>query len=229
MVVLGSRLGQQMKIALVGGTGFVGRAVLNELLQRGHDVIALARNTAKYQVAPGMTVVQADATDAYQVARASHGADAVISAFNPGWKSPELYQRYMAGTHGVIEGTRLAGLKRLLIVGGAASLFVAPGVQLINTPEFRAMVPPSMMPGVEGARDALNVLRNEIDLEWTFLSPPLRLTAEGERTANFRLGSDDLLMNGTAPAGISVADLAVAIVDEIEKPAHLRQRFTVGY
>lgn len=217
-----------MKIALIGGTGFVGSAVLAELSQRGHQVIALGRDTAKYRTSPGVTPVQADATDAAQVAQAVEGVDAVISAYNPGWQSPELYARFMAGTRGVLNGVKRAGVKRVLIVGGAGSLLVAPGVQLMDTPDFASLVPPGIIPGVEGARDALTLIRAESSLEWTFLSPPAKL-APGERTGKFRIGGDELLMNGAEPAGISVGDLAVAIVDEIERPAHIRQRFTVGY
>ena len=217
-----------MKIALIGGTGFVGSAVLAELSQRGHQVSALARDTTKYRTLPGVTPVQADVTDAAQVERAVAGADAVISAYNPGWKSPELYELFMTGTRAILAGTKQAGVRRLLIVGGAGSLFVAPGVQLMDTPEFKSMVPPEILPGVQGAREALALVRGETDLEWTFLSPPAKL-APGERTGKFRIGGDELLMQGAEPAGISVADLAVAIVDEIERPAHLRQRFTVGY
>jgi len=216
-----------MKIALIGGTGFVGSAVLAELSQRGHQVTALARDTTKYRTLPGVTPVRADATDAAEVARAVAGADAVISAYNPGWQSPELYERFMAGTRATIAGVKQSGVKRLLVVGGASSLFVAPGVQLMDTPEFASLVPPEIIPGVKGARDALALIREETALEWTFLSPPAKL-APGERTGRFRIGGDDLLMNGAEPAGISVADLAVAIVDEIERPAHVRQRFTVA-
>ena len=218
-----------MNIALIGGSGFVGSAVLAELARRGHRVIALARDTTRYGTMPGVTAVPADATDAAQVAHAVEGADAVISAYNAGWKSPELYERFVAGTRAIIDGTRRAGVKRLLLVGGAGSLFVAPGVQLADTPGFKAQVPAAMMPGVEGAREALKMIREERDLEWTFLSPPARLGAEGARTGTFRTGGDELLMDGTEPAGIAVADLAVAIVDEIERPAHVRQRFTVAY
>jgi len=216
-----------MKIALIGGTGFVGSAVLTELSQRGHQVSALARDTTKYRTTPGVTPVGADATDAAQVERAVAGADAVISAYNPGWQSPELYERFMAGTRATIAGVKRSGVKRLLVVGGAGSLFVAPGVQLMDTPEFKSMVPPEILPGVQGAREALELIRAETSLDWTFLSPPAKL-APGERTGKFRVGGDNLLMNGAEPAGISVADLAVAIVDEIERPAHIRQRFTVA-
>jgi len=217
-----------MKIALIGGTGFVGSAVLAELSQRGHHVVALARDTTKYRTLPGVTPVQADATDAAQVARAVAGADAVISAYNPGWHSPELYELFLAGTRATIDGVKRSGVKRLLVVGGAGSLFVAPGVHLMDTPEFGALVPPEVIPGVRAAREALTLIREETALEWTFVSPPAKL-APGERTGQFRIGGDDLLMSGAEPAGISVADLAVAIVDEIERPAHIRQRFTVGY
>ena len=216
-----------MKIALIGGTGFVGSAVLAELSQRGHQVSALARDTTKYRTTPGVTPVGADATDAAQVERAVVGADAVISAYNPGWQSPELYERFMAGTRATIAGVKRSGVKRLLVVGGAGSLFVAPGVQLMDTPEFKSMAPPEILPGVQGAREALELIRAETSLDWTFLSPPAKL-APGERTGKFRVGGDNLLMNGAEPAGISVADLAVAIVDEIERPAHIRQRFTVA-
>jgi len=217
-----------MKIALIGGTGFVGSAVLAELTQRDHQVTALARDTTKYRTLPGVTPVQADATDAGQVAQAVAGVDAVISAYNPGWQSPALYERFIAGTRATIAGVKRSGVKRLLVVGGAGSLFVAPGVQLMDTPEFASLVPPEIIPGVQGAREALALIREETALEWTFLSPPAKLSP-GERTGKFRIGGNDLLMSGAEPAGISVADLAVAIVDEIERPAHIRQRFTVGY
>ena len=217
-----------MKIALIGGTGFVGSAVLAELAQRGHQVTALARNPAKTAARPGVTVVQADVTDAAQVERAVAGADAVISAYNPGWESPALYELFMAGTNATLAGVKRAGLKRLLVVGGAGSLFVAPGVQLVDTEGFKSQVPAHIIPGARAARDALEILRGETALDWTLISPPA-LLAPGERTGKFRIGGDELLMNGDAPAGISVADLAVAIVDEIETPAHVRARFTVGY
>src|SRR4051812_25805244 len=120
-----------------------------------------------------------------------------------------------------------AEVKRLLVVGGAGSLFVAPGVQLVDTPAFTDHVPPNIIPGAKAARDALTALRANQTLEWTFLSPAAMLTP-GERTGKYRVGADDLLMAGDRPAGISVADLALAIVDELEKPRHVRARFTVA-
>jgi uncharacterized protein len=214
---------QVMKIALIGGTGFVGSVVLKELLQRGHTVTALARTPGKYAAQDGLTVVDADVLDATQVASAVQGHDAVIDAYNPGWKEPEIYKLFLQGTEAILAGIKSAGVKRVLVVGGAGSLFVAPGVQLIDTEGF----PEAYKAGASAAREALNRIRGERSLDWTFLSPPA-LLAPGERSGNYRLGGEDLLMNGKEPAGISVADLAVAIVDEIEQPRHVQQRFTVA-
>jgi len=213
-----------MNIALIGGTGFVGSAVLEELLQRGHQVTALARNPAKYGARAGLTVVAADVLDAGQVAHAVEGHDAVISAYNPGWKEPQIHDLFLQGSRAITEGVKRSGVKRLLVVGGAGSLYVAPGVQLVDTPEF----PAEWKQGALAAREALNLIRQETTLDWSFVSPAVML-APGARTGRFRIGGDEVLMDGSHPAGISVADLAVALVDEIETPRHLKRRFTVAY
>ena len=213
-----------MNIALIGATGFVGSAVLNELLQRGHRVTALARHPDKLAARERLTVVRADAQDVAQVAQAVLGHDAVLSAYNPGWGQPDIYEQYLRGTRAIVAGTRQAGVRRLLVVGGAGSLYVAPGVQLVDTPEF----PAEWKQGALGARDALNELGQEAALDWTMLSPPI-LLQPGERTGQYRLGQDNPLMDGEQPGHISVADLAVALVDELESPRHTRQRFTVAY
>ena len=216
-----------MKIALIGATGFVGTAVVAELLRRGHDVTALARNPARLAAQPKLTARSLDAYSPDAVAAAVKGHDGVVSAFNPGWDDPDLYARFMQGSAAIVGGVQQSGVKRLLVVGGAGSLFVAPGVQMVDTPEFASHVPPNIIPGAKAARDALTALRANTTLEWTFLSPPA-LLAPGERTGQYRVGGEELLMAGPAPAGISVADLAVAIADEIEKPQHVRARFTVA-
>jgi putative NADH-flavin reductase len=213
-----------MKIALIGGTGFVGAAVLAELIRRGHAVTALARHPAKFAPRDGLSVVEADALDAARVAHAVEGHDAVISAYNPGWTDPDLNALFLKGSKSITAGVKRSGVKRLLVVGGAGSLFVAPGVQLVDTPSF----PAEWKQGALAARDALTLIRQESALDWTFLSPPVFLEP-GERKGGFRIGGDEVLMAGDKPAGITVADLAVAIVDEIETPRHLRSRFTVGY
>ena len=217
-----------MKIALIGSTGFVGSAVLDELLQRGHQVTALARDPAKVTPRAGVTVVKADAQDAAQVGSAVEGVDAVISAYNPGWNTPDLYNAFLKGSRAIVAGVKRSGVKRLLVVGGAGSLYVAPGVQLVDTEAFKTHVPANIVPGAQAARDALTEIRNETTLDWTFLSPAAML-AKGERRGSFRIGGEDLLMDGDKGAGISVQDLAVAIVDEIENPKHIRSRFTVAY
>ena len=216
-----------MKIALIGATGFVGTALVAELLQRGHQVTALARNPAKLDARPHLTAKALDAYDPDAVAAAVKGHDAVVSAFNPGWDDPALYDRFMRGSQAIAAGVEQSGVKRLLVVGGAGSLFVAPGVQLVDTPEFASHVPPNVVPGAKAARDALTAMRGNTSLEWTFLSPPAML-APGDRTGKYRVGGEELLMAGDAPAGISVADLAVALVDELETPRHVRARFTVA-
>ena len=213
-----------MKIALIGATGFVGTPLLVELLSRGHQVTVLARNPAKLSAQAGLTVVKADALDAAQVAQAVAGHDAVVSAYNPGWTEPRIHDLFLQGTAAIVAGTKHAGVKRFLMVGGAGSLFVAPGVQLVDTPQF----PAEYKQGALAAREALNQLKLETSLDWTFLSPPIIL-APGVRTGEYRSGLDNPLPGaGEAPAGISVEDMAVAIVDELEKPRHLQQRFTVA-
>jgi len=212
-----------MKIALIGGTGFVGTAVLEEALSRGHDVVALARDPVKYQAREHLSVVRADVQDAAQVAAAVAGTDAVVSAFNPGWTVANIGALFTAGQRAIMQGTKQSGVKRILVVGGAGSLYVAPGKQLIDTPEF----PKEIYEGAHAARQALDEMRGEQELEWTFLSPPVFLAA-GERSGRYRTGGEHPLMEGEKPAGISVKDMAVAILDEIEAPKHLRARFTVA-
>lgn len=213
-----------MKVALIGATGFVGSPILAELLGRGHQVSVLARNPAKLAARPGLAVLAADALDAAQVAQAVAGHEAVVSAYNPGWSEPQIYELFLRGTRAIVEGVKRAGLKRLLVVGGAGSLFVAPGLQLVDTPPF----PAEYKQGALAAREALNELKQESSLDWSFVSPPIAL-APGARSGHYRSGLDDLLPGvGEAPAGISVADLAVAIVDELENPRHLKRRFTVA-
>lgn len=212
-----------MKIALIGASGFVGSAVLQEALSRGHHVTALVRHPEKIDAQANLVALPLDAYDANAVAQAVENADAVVNAFNPGWGEADIKALHIKGCAAIVEGVKKAGVNRLLVVGGAGSLYVAPGLQLIDTPHF----PEEYKEGAEGARQALNHIRQETSVEWTFVSPPAFL-APGERSGEYRLGGDDLLMDGDAPAGISVPDLAVAIIDELERPQHVRQRFTVA-
>ncbi|MDN4149196.1 NAD(P)-dependent oxidoreductase [Pseudomonas tohonis] len=213
-----------MKIALIGASGFVGSAVLAEALQRGHQVTALVRHPEKLAAHEHLKALQADIHDAAATASQLAGHDAVVHAFNPGWGREDIREQFIAGTHSIFAATNQSGVRRLLVVGGAGSLYVAPGVQLIDTPHF----PAEYKEGAEGARQALNLIQAETALDWSFISPPA-LLQPGERTGRFRIGGNELLMDGDHPASVSVADLAVAIVDELENPQHIRQRFTVGY
>jgi putative NADH-flavin reductase len=211
-----------MKITLIGATGFVGSALLQELLQRGHQVTALTRDPSRFTPHERLQLKTVDVRQAADVAATLAGQDAVISAFNPGWTHPDLYNAFLQGSAAIVEAARQAGV-RLLVVGGAGSLFVAPGVQLVDTPEF----PAQWKQGALAARDLLTQLQAEPTLDWTFLSPPVFLEP-GPRSGSYRLGRDEVLMGAEGPARISVADLAMALVDETETPRHRRQRFTVA-
>lgn len=213
-----------MKIALIGATGFVGSAILQEALNRGHDVTAIVRNPEKLPAHPKLHPQKGDAYNEEEVARLVAGHDAVISAFNPGWSNPDIYNQQVKGTRAIISGVKKAGIKRLLFVGGAGSLEVKPGVQSVDLPGF----PSEYKQGALATRDALTMLRQETALEWSFLSPSADVFP-GQRTGQFRLGTDQLLKDAKGESRISVQDYAMAMIDEVEKPQHVRQRFTVGY
>lgn len=213
-----------MKLALIGASGFVGAAVLQEALNRGHRVTGIVRHPEKLPAHAALTAVAGDAYDAAALAQTLAGHDALIDAFNPGWGQAKIRELFIRGTQAIYAAVKQAGVERLLVVGGAGSLYVAPDLQLLDTPDF----PAEYKEGAEGARQALQLIQGETTLDWSFVSPPA-LLHPGERTGQFRIGGDRLLMQGEVPAGISVADLAVAIIDELEHPQHIRQRFTVGY
>lgn len=213
-----------MKIAVIGATGFVGSAILQEALQRGHEVTAIVRHPEKVTPHPKLRPHKADVQNGDEVARSVAGHEAVISAFNPGWNNPDIYNQQVKGSRSIIDGVKKAGVKRLLFVGGAGSLEVKPGIQSVDLPEF----PVEYKQGALATREALNLLRKEPSLDWSFLSPSADLLP-GQRTGTFRLGTDQLLMDSNGESRISVEDYAMAMIDEVEKPTHIRRRFTVGY
>ena len=213
-----------MKIALIGATGFVGSAILQEALQRGHEVTAIVRNPEKVKPHPKLRPNKADVQKEDEVTRSVAGHEAVISAFNPGWSNPDIYNQQVKGTRAIINGVKKAGVKRLLLVGRAGSLEVKPGVQSVDLPEF----PAEYKQGALATREALNLLRKEPSLDWSFLSPSADLFP-GQRTGKFRLGTDQLLADAQGKSRISVEDYAMAMIDEVEKPKHIRRRFTVDY
>ena len=216
-----------MKVALIGASGFVGTAVLNELLERGHQVTAIVRHPEKVKQGDKVTLVKANALEENEVANAVKGHDAVVSTYNPGWTNPNIYEEFLQGAQAIQKGVKTAGVKRFLVVGGAGSLYVAPGTQLIDTPQF----PAEWKPGALAAREYLNIIKEEQDLDWTFLSPAIEMHqgTSGERKGTYRKGLDNPVFDENGRSIISVEDMAIAIVDQLENPQYIRQRFTVAY
>jgi putative NADH-flavin reductase len=203
-----------MEIALIGATGNVGSKILAELLDRGHDVTGIVRHPEKLQPHPKLIGKRGDINDEVALAQLLSGHDAVISSV-----------RFLSSDpHVLLRAVKRAGVERLLVVGGAGSLEVAPGVQLVDDPKF----PKEYRGEALAGREFLNVLREEQELDWTFLSPSA-LFLPGERTGKFRLGMDQLLKDANGRSTISHEDFAIALIDELEGPRHSRQRFTVGY
>ncbi|MEI2417463.1 NAD(P)-dependent oxidoreductase [Orrella sp. JC864] len=201
------------RIALIGASGQAGTRILKELSDRGHAVTAIARNPEKIAALPNVSAKAGDVADKDALAKLLAGHDAVVSAVRFADCDPRV----------LIDAVRAAGVKRYLVVGGAGSLEVAPGQRLIDQPDF----PQAYRPEAGKGAEFLAVLKQEKELDWTFLSPSAEFVP-GERTGKFRLGKDALLV-GEQGSRISFEDYAVALVDEIERPAHSRQRFTVGY
>ena len=208
-------------VVLIGASGFVGTAILNELLNRGHKVTAIVRDPAKVTASnPNLKVIQADVTDTDVLIEASKGKDAVISAYNPGWKNPNIYEETLKNYPLIVDSVKKAGVERLLIVGGAGTLFYAPGKMVMDADD----VPAKLLPGIKSLGEFyLNTLRKENDIDWIFNMTP------GERTGKFRIGKDDLVVDVNGDSNISVEDYAVAMVDELEQKHHHKERFTIGY
>lgn len=213
-----------MNIALIGATGFIGSAILQEALNRGHQVTGIVRYPDNLLQHPNLVPQKGDVTDLKQVSVLVAGHDAVISAYSSGRDAADIYNQQISSYRTIIDGVKKAGVKRLLVVGGAGSLEVSPGVQLVDTPEF----PEQWKPGSLGTREVLYMLQDEPELEWVYLSPSATISP-GERTGQFRLGTDQLLTDAKGESHISVEDYAVAMINELEDPKHIRQRFTVGY
>ncbi|MBT1703238.1 NAD(P)-dependent oxidoreductase [Chryseosolibacter indicus] len=217
-----------MKVAIIGASGFVGTALLKEAVSRGYDITAIVRHPEKITVKDSkLTVKKGDAMDAQNIAELVKGHDAVISTYNAGWDNPNIYNDFLAGAQAIQEGTKAAGVKRFLFVGGGGSLEVAPGVQLVDTPKF----PAEYKAGALAARDYLNILKKEKDLDWTFLSPAILMHQgiKDGRTGKYRLGTDQPVFDEKGESRISAEDLCVALLDELEKGQFIKKRFTVAY
>ncbi|WP_418135621.1 NAD(P)-dependent oxidoreductase [Agrobacterium sp. El2ro-1b] len=201
------------KIALIGASGNAGSRILKELSDRGHQVTAIARNPEKIAALPNVVAKKGDVFDPAALSELLKGHDAVISSVHFTASDPAT----------LIEAVRASGVQRYLVVGGAGSLEIAPGQRVVDLPDFPAAYKAEATKGAE----FLDKLKQEKQLDWTFLSPSAEFVP-GERTGKFRIGKDNLLSNDQG-SRISFEDYAIALVDEIEKPQHSRQRFTVGY
>jgi putative NADH-flavin reductase len=215
------------KVALIGATGFVGSHLLAELVNRGYEVTAFARSVDKIPVKGGNPkTVALDVTDTKALATALKGNDIVLSAFNPGWTNPNIYNDFMKGSEAIQEAVKEAGVKRYITIGGAGSLYIDEK-QIVDGEDF----PESIKPGATAARDYLDVLKKETALDWTMFSPAINMHQgiKTGRTGKYRLGTDEPVFDKDGESVLSVEDLAVAVTDEIENHKFSRQRFTAGY
>jgi len=210
-----------VKVALYGATGQAGSRILTELVKRGHQVTAIVRDPARLpKPGPGVIVKQDDLSDANKIAAAVNGAEAVISAYGPPQNDPDAI---VGVTQRQVDALSRGSDARLIVVGGAGTLFVAPGVTLIDS----GYLPEPYHPIAKAHANAFAVLRTSA-VDWTYFAPAAYFTP-GERTGKFRLGKDELIANAEQESRISMEDYATALVDELETPRHRRQRFSIGY
>jgi putative NADH-flavin reductase len=214
------------KIVLIGASGFIGSAILKEALDRGHKVTAVVRNPDRIQIEnPRLTRVKGDVSSPGVVSRLAKGADVVISAYNPGWKNPDIANETLTVYSAILKGVKEAGIKRFLVTGGAGSLFISPGRRLMDA----GVIPESFLPAIKAlASFYLDILSEEKTVDWVFFSPAGNIFP-GERTGKFRLGKDEMIVDKDGKSNISIEDYAVAMLDEVDHPSHHMERFTIGY
>jgi putative NADH-flavin reductase len=212
-----------MKIAIFGAKGRIGSRIVNEALNRGHQVTAIVRHPEEYtEERPHLKVAKGDLFKTQDVESSTFDHDVVVCAYN--YTHGAQPSTIAEITEPLLNGLKQAHVKRLIVVGGAGSLEVSPGVQLVDTPNF----PPEYRPSALAHREALKLYRQEKEIEWTYISPAAEIVP-GERTGNYRTGTNQLLTDAQGRSFISIEDYAVAVLDEIENPKHIRERFTVGY
>lgn len=215
-----------MKVAIIGATGFLGSSLVKEFSSRGHEVTAISRKPQQAE-ASNVKAVSADVFDTDALAEVLTGYDVVVSAYNPGWTNPNIYDDAIAGSKAIQAAVKKSGVKRFIYIGGAGSLYVAPDLQLIDTPEF----PAEYKAGASAARDYLNILKEEQDLDWAFFSPAIEMHQgiTTGRTGKYRLGLENPVFNDEGRSILSGEDVAVVLADEAENPKHHKQRFTAAY
>ena len=215
------------KVAVIGATGFVGTQVVKELANRGYFVNALARNTSKIEESENVKAVTADIYNTAELSEILKGNDAVISTFNPGWTNPNIFEDFLKGAESIEKAVEKAGVKRYIVVGGAGSLYIAEGLQLIDTPEF----PAEIKPGAEAARQYLEIIKKNDLLDWTFFSPAIEMHqgTAGVRKGIYRTDLENPVFDDDGRSVLSAEDVAVALVDELENNQFIKQRFTAAY
>ena len=211
-----------MKVVLFGASGMIGSRILKELVARGHQVKAVVRDLTRVPLQADVTTESGNILNPEEVARTTAGADAVVNAYSPGYK-PEEVNKLLDATHSLIAGMKKADVRRVIMVGGAGTLHVAPGVTLIDS----GHLPAEWMAIAVAHRDAKEILRQS-GLDWTSFSPAAFIEP-GERTGKFRVGKDDLIVDEGGTSRISAEDYAIALVDELENPKHIGKRFTAAY
>ena len=215
------------KIAVIGATGFVGSKVVNELASRGYAVEAIARDTTKITESDLVKAKKLDVYNVDELAEGLKGVDAVISTFNPGWTNPNIFEDFLKGATSIEKAVEESGVKRFITVGGAGSLYIAENLQLIDTPEF----PAEIKPGAEAARQYLEMIKKNENLDWTFFSPAIEMHqgTAGVRKGTYRTALENPVFDENGRSVLSVEDVAVALVDELENNQFVKQRFTAAY
>lgn len=216
-----------MKVSVIGATGFVGSHIVKELLSRGYQVNAIVRDATKINAENNLSAESIDVNNTTELSAALQGSNAVISAFNAGWSNPNLYNDFLNGAENIEKAVQDSGVKRFIVVGGAGSLYTPDGTQIVDTPDF----PENIKPGALAARDYLTEIKKNNTLDWTYFSPSPEMHAgtSGVRTGKYRTALESPVADEQGRSVISVEDVAVALVDELEQNNHIKQRFTAGY
>lgn len=215
-----------MKVAVIGATGFVGDHITNELAGRNITVLGISRKEKTSQKS-NLTYIGIDIKDVAALSDTLRGYDVVVNAFSAGWTNPNIYDDFISGSKAIQEAVKQSGVKRFISIGGAGSLYLSDGRQLVDT--FPADNP--FVPGAKAARDYYHILKEETELDWVFFSPAVDMHQgiTTGRTGKYRLGKDHPVVDENGKNVLSGEDLAVVIADEIENPKHHRERFTAAY
>jgi len=215
-----------MKVAIIGATGFLGSKLVNEATNRGLETTAIARNIDKI-TDKKVNKVSVDVNNVEELTEALKGQDVVISAFNAGWTNPNIYEDFIAGSKSIQKAVKKSGVERLIVIGGAGSLYATEKQQLVDTADF----PEEIKPGATAARDYLNIIKEEKDIDWAFFSPAIEMHPgiTTGRTGHYRLGKDNPVFDQNNVSMLSGEDVAVVLLDEVENPKHHQERFTAAY